>query len=83
MRRAGVTLLVVVLGAAGIYLVATAVVAADHDGAGSHSENMRLIANYDDGGKYRNGTDIAFWGDTAVLGRLDQGALGAGPGASG
>lgn len=30
-------------------------------------ENMRLVANFDDGGTYRLGADIAFWGRTAVL----------------
>jgi len=79
MRRAGLTLLVLAVGVAGIYLAATGVVSADHDGSGSHSDNMRLVANYDDGGTYRNGTDIAFWGSTAVLGNLDQGTP-AGPG---
>ena len=43
------------------------------------AENMRLVANYDDGGTYRNGTDMAFWGDTLLLGNLDQ---GTGPNAS-
>jgi hypothetical protein len=50
---------------------------AEHDM--SRHENMTLIANYDDGGAYRNGTDMAFWGNLAVLGRLDQGSP-AGPG---
>lgn len=43
------------------------------------SENMELLANYSDGGTYRNGTDMAFWGDIALLGNLDQ---GTGPNAS-
>ena len=42
-------------------------------------ERMRLIANFDDGGKYRNGTDMAFWGNRLLLGNLDQ---GTGPNAS-
>ena len=37
--------------------------------ADQHSDNARLLANWDDGGKYREGTDLAFWGDTAVLGK--------------
>ncbi len=40
---------------------------------------MTRIANYSDGGKYRVGTDMAFWGDLALLGTLDQ---GTGPNAS-
>jgi hypothetical protein len=46
---------------------------------GAKAENMRLIANFDDGGTYRNGTDMAFWGDRLLLGNLDQ---GTGPNAS-
>lgn len=37
-----------------------------------HSENMRLVANFDDEGTYRLGADIAFWGQTAVLSSYDQ-----------
>ena len=37
------------------------------------SDNMRLLANFNDGGSYRTGTDMAFWGDIALLGNLDQG----------
>ncbi|MDQ3935830.1 MAG: hypothetical protein M3340_14495 [Actinomycetota bacterium] len=40
---------------------------------------MSLVAHFDDGGKYRNGTDMAFWGDRLLLGNLDQ---GTGPNAS-
>ncbi len=45
---------------------------ADFQGAGGasdiHSDNMGLLANFDDGGTYREGTDLAFWGKTAVAG---------------
>lgn len=37
-----------------------------------HSENMRLVANWNDGGKYRQGSDIAFWGNLAVLGNYGE-----------
>ncbi len=37
--------------------------------ADQHSDNMKLLANWNDGGKYREGSDLAFWGDTAVLGK--------------
>ena len=43
------------------------------------AENMSLVANYDDGGTYRNGTDMAFRGHQLLLGNLDQ---GTGPNAS-
>ena len=43
----------------------TASVAAAGD---RHSQNMRLIGNFDDGGKYGEGTDLAFWGNYAVAG---------------
>jgi hypothetical protein len=33
-----------------------------------HSPNMFLLANWDDAGTYRQGSDIAFWGERAVLG---------------
>ena len=33
-----------------------------------HSDNMILVANWDDDGTYRQGSDLAFWGNTAVLG---------------
>jgi hypothetical protein len=75
MKRVWLSLLVVVVGAVGVWLASVA--SADHNG--SRHENMTLIANYSDAGTYRNGTDIAFWGNTALLGRLDQSSP-AGPG---
>ena len=41
----------------------------DHD---VHSDNMFLVANNDDGGTYRQGSDLAFWGNLAVLGSYDN-----------
>src|SRR3990170_1033101 len=41
----------------------------DHD---VHSDNMFLVANNDDGGSYRQGSDLAFWGNLAVLGNYDN-----------
>jgi len=40
-----------------------------------HSPNMRLVANFNDGGTYSSGTDIAFWGDVAVAGNLSPGGF--------
>ncbi len=37
-----------------------------------HSDNMFLVANHDDGGTYRQGSDLAFWGNLAVLGNFDN-----------
>ena len=41
----------------------------DHD---VHSDNMFLVANHDDAGTYRQGSDLAFWGNLAVLGNYDN-----------
>jgi hypothetical protein len=41
--------------------------AVGHD-ADEHSANMFLVANWDDGGGYRQGSDLAFWAEQAVLG---------------
>lgn len=38
------------------------------DGESQFSENMELVANWNDDGDYRQGSDLAFWGDLAVLG---------------
>jgi hypothetical protein len=38
-------------------------------GEDEHSDNMSLLANWDDDGEYRQGADLAFWDDLAVLGR--------------
>jgi hypothetical protein len=39
--------------------------AAAHD---LHSANMSLLANFDDHGTYREGSDLAFWGHYAIAG---------------
>jgi hypothetical protein len=72
-------LLAALVAAASVGALVVGVVSAPAEHNDSRHENMRLIANYDDGGAYRNGTDIAFWGNLAILGRLDQGSP-AGPG---
>ena len=74
MRR----LIAAVIAISLIAAAAVGVAVADH-GTDAHSENMRLIANFNDDGTYRVGTDMAFWGDVALLGTLDQ---GTGPNAS-
>jgi hypothetical protein len=75
MGRVWLSVVVAVLGAAGIWIATVAF--ASHSGA--QHENMRLVGNYSEQGTYRNGTDMAFWGNTALLGRLDQ-SNPAGPG---
>jgi hypothetical protein len=75
MRRVWFAAIVALLSVAAVVIAAGA--SADH--SAERHENMRLVANYSDGGTYRNGTDIAFWGSTALLGRLDQSSP-AGPG---
>lgn len=72
--RAVLACLVGALGFAGV-VIGTAT--GDH-GADRH-ENMTLVANFNDGGTYRVGTDLAFWGKRLVAGNLDQ---GVGPNAS-
>jgi LVIVD repeat len=37
-----------------------------------HSDNAALVGNFNDGGEYRSGSDLALWGNTAVLGNYDQ-----------
>jgi hypothetical protein len=75
MRRVRIA---VVVGALCVAAVVIATGASANHSAERH-ENMRLVANYSDDGTYRNGTDMAFWGTTALLGRLDQSSP-AGPG---
>jgi len=41
--------------------------AASHN-ADSHSDNLSLLGTFDDGGKYGEGSDIAFWGRYAIAG---------------
>src|SRR4051812_9397447 len=33
-----------------------------------HSDNMRLLANWNNGGDYGQGSDMAFWGNRLVAG---------------
>lgn len=67
MRRA-FSIACIVLTAA---LLVVPPVRADHN-EDVHSENMSLVTNWNDGGKYRQGSDIAFWGNLAVLGNYGE-----------
>lgn len=71
MNRLLLAVVVAALGAGTVYT--GAVLAGDAPSGARSSDNMRLIANYSDGGAYRAGTDMAFQGNLAVLGNLDQG----------
>lgn len=51
-----------------------AVALAGHD-ADVHSPNMSLVANFNHDGTYRQGSDLAFWGNLAVLGNLSPGGF--------
>lgn len=44
------------------------------DPADRHSANMVLVANWDDGGTYRTGSDLAFWGSRMIAGNLASGS---------
>lgn len=56
---------------AGLSLLAPTAIPASHNGD-VHSDNISLLANFDDNGTYRQGSDLAFWGNTAVLGNYDN-----------
>jgi len=55
-------------------LVLVSVAGATHN-ADDHSPNMRLVAQFTDGGAYASGTDIAFWNDVAVAGNQSPGGF--------
>jgi len=40
-----------------------------------HSDNVKLVTTWDDGGTYRSGSDIAFWKNLAVFGNLTPGGF--------
>jgi hypothetical protein len=73
MRRVIAAVTIAAMGAGAVWAGAGL---AGHSPSGArHSDNMRLVANWSEGGTYRNGTDMAFWGDLLVLGNLDQGTV--------
>ncbi|HVL32882.1 MAG TPA: hypothetical protein VM600_04800 [Actinomycetota bacterium] len=53
-------------------LIASSIAAQGSHDTDLHSSNMELVATYNENGAYRQGTDLAFWGDTAVLGSFDN-----------
>lgn len=54
---------------AGAFALSAGPASATH-GTAQHSPNMQLVANYSEGGAYRQGSDLAFWGNTLVAGTL-------------
>jgi hypothetical protein len=54
------------------FLAALALPAGANHNDDVHSENMSLVVNWNDGGEYLNGSDIAFWGDLAVFGNTGE-----------
>jgi hypothetical protein len=40
-----------------------------------HSDNVKLVTTWDDGGTYRSGSDIAFWKNRAIFGNLNPGGF--------
>lgn len=55
------------LAAALVALSLTSPAGASHN-SDLHSDNMSLVAHYDEKGQYQNGSDIAFWGDMGIFG---------------
>jgi hypothetical protein len=52
--------------------LACAVPALGTHNSDEHSDNMSLVGNFNDDGKYRQGSDLAFWGNLAVAGNYDN-----------
>lgn len=59
----------------GLFLAVAGVPAAQASHNGDLHEDMTLVGRFDDGGTYQDGTDLAFWGDRAVLGNLNPGGF--------
>lgn len=59
----------IVVATLSLALALTMTPAVSAESTDERSDNMRLLANWNDGGTYREGTDLAFWGDMAVLGK--------------
>jgi len=51
-----------------VALVAALAAPATAQASGHHSPNMSLIANWNNGGEYGQGSDLAFWGNRLVAG---------------
>ncbi len=63
------------VGVAASSVLAFAGAAAAQHNADLHSDNMRHVARFTDGGTYASGTDIAFWNDVAVAGNQSPGGF--------
>ncbi|HVL33966.1 MAG TPA: hypothetical protein VM600_10350 [Actinomycetota bacterium] len=65
MKRALISSVIALVTAAAVPVLAT------HD-QDDHSDNMSRVSTFDHGDTYRQGSDLAFWGDLAVLGNYDN-----------
>jgi hypothetical protein len=59
----------------GIALVLMPIPGGASHNADIHSDNVKLVTTWDDGGTYRSGSDIAFWKNRAVFGNLNPGGF--------
>ena len=57
-------------------LALAAAPAAHAQTASPHSDNMSLLANWNNGGDYGQGSDLAFWGNRLVAGTYGPAASG-------
>jgi hypothetical protein len=64
-----------VILAIGLALLMTALPSGASHNADIHSDNIKLVTTWDDGGTYRSGSDIAFWKNRAVFGNLTPGGF--------
>lgn len=64
--------LLVAFAAAALFFAAAGSAQHNED---DHSDNMRHLVRFTEGGDYAGGTDIAFWNDVAVAGNLTPGGF--------
>ena len=64
----------VVLTALSLLALAAPAAQAGHN-RDQHSGNMSLLGSFNDSGTYREGSDIAIWGDRAAIGNLTPGGF--------
>jgi hypothetical protein len=69
MKKRSPLALALALAALVLGLAPTSALAAHN--ADRHSDNMTLLANYSENGEYGLGSDLAFWGTTAIAGSFD------------
>jgi hypothetical protein len=65
----------VVIAVLGLALLLTPLPGGASHNADLHSDNVKLVTNWNDNGTYQGGSDMAFWGDVAVLGNTSPGGF--------